>query len=288
MSYVDDAFAKLKHTLEITATERQLAKRRHGEIREYLRSKLDLSEDFLTGSYGRDTKTKPLKDVDIFVVLDRDGADAGQRSQPPAMVLEDLARTLRGRYSKVSVQRRSCTIAFGDTEEVTSFDVVPAFQHSKGGYEIPDGNRGAWVRTDPTFHAELVTKKNAACGGKWVPFVKMVKGWNREVGEAIKPSFLIEVMALKVVQEPFGTYQDEITFFLATAADQIMDPWPDPANLGPDVNSSMDAAEKVAAEQALREALEVAERAVRLEDQGEHRAAVEEWRRLFGWRMPRP
>ena len=41
------------------------------------RAEWDLDDDFLTGSYRRDTKTKKLKDIDIFVVIDPDGAQAG-------------------------------------------------------------------------------------------------------------------------------------------------------------------------------------------------------------------
>ena len=39
---------------------------------------------------------------------------------------------------------------------------------------------------------------------------------------------------------------------------------------------------------ALNGALDIAEEAIRLEDEGQERAAVEQWRRLFAWRMPRP
>jgi hypothetical protein len=287
VGYVDDAFQKLKETLEITKSEEDLASRRHREIREYLHGELDLSDDFLTGSYRRETKTKRLKDVDIFIVLNPDGANGEWRDRAPRRVLEDLAAVLRRRYPSVSIGRRSCTVEFGKDEEIMSFDVVPAFEHRDGGYEIPDRTSGDWVRTDPTIHADLATKKNGACGKNWIPFVKMAKGWNRHAEGPVKPSFLLEVMALDLVKEPFGRYQDEMRWFLASAADHIMDRWPDPANLGPDVNQ-MDTAEKTAAKRALTEALEVAEEAVRLEDAGLDRAAVEEWRKLFGWRMPRP
>jgi hypothetical protein len=95
-------------------------------------------------------------------------------------------------------------------------------------------------------------------------------------------------MAQGIVKPPFGCYQDEIVLFLATAAEQIHDPWPDPAGVGPDVNSIMTTADKHAAADALRGALAIAEAAVELEDDGQERAAVEQWRRLFGTRMPRP
>ena len=116
----------------------------------------------------------------------------------------------------------------------------------------------------------------------------MIKGINREAGEPIQPSFLLEVMALDLVRPPFGRYQDEIVWYLASAAERIADDWPDPASIGPDVNGTQSPSERQAAARKLEEWQRVAEEAVRLEDGGEERAAYEKWRSLFGSRMPRP
>jgi hypothetical protein len=133
----------------------------------------------------------------------------------------------------------------------------------------------------------MSTAKNEACGGQFVPFVKMVKGINVQLGKPVQPSFLLEVMAHGVVKEPFGRYQDEVRWFLATAAEGVGHGWPDPAGLGPDVNA-MTSSQRGDAGYALESALAVAEEAVRLENEGQERASVEAWRRLFDWRMPRP
>jgi hypothetical protein len=119
----------------------------------------------------------------------------------------------------------------------------------------------------------LASVANADCDGKFVPFVKMIKGINRELGEPVSPSFLLEVMAQTLVKAPFGRYQDEIVLFLATAAEQIGDQWDDPAGLGGDVNTVMSPGEKLTAAAALRSAQEIAERAVDLEDDGQEYAA---------------
>ncbi|HTZ30134.1 MAG TPA: CBASS oligonucleotide cyclase [Streptosporangiaceae bacterium] len=289
MGYVDDAFANLRATLEITRTESRLAIRRHHGIRDEVREEWDIDDDFLTGSYRRDTKTKKLKDVDIFVVVDSAGAQAPLRTRPPRAILDALAEVLRRHHDEVTVDRMACTVSFGSDEEIMSFDVVPAFKRTGagGGYEIPDTVRDGWIATNPKRHHELSTAKNKACDEKFVPFVKMIKGINRELGDPVTPSFLLEVMAQDLVKEPFGRYQDEVRWFLATAAEAVYDPWPDPAGLGPDVNA-MTTAQRDRAEEALTGALAIAEEAVRLEDDGQERAAVEQWRRLFAWRMPRP
>jgi hypothetical protein len=116
----------------------------------------------------------------------------------------------------------------------------------------------------------------------------MIKGINRHFGEPINPSFLLEVMAHGLVSTPFGRYQDEITWFLASAAEKITDDWPDPARIGPVVNGMTSAIDRRAAAQRLNDWQRIAEKAVRLEDAQQDRAAVEEWRKLFGSRMPRP
>jgi hypothetical protein len=290
MSLVDDHFLKLKSKLEITTAEQALASRRHNQIRDHLDEHLDLERTFLTGSYARATKTKKLKDVDIFCVVSADGGDANLRQRTPWDTLCHLQRMLAKEYTAPipEIGRRSCSVQFSLEDDVPTFDVVLAFASPGGGYEIPDRFEQQWIATDPEIHKTKATEKNKQCAGKWIPFVKMVKGFNREWDKPVRPSFLLEVMALELVRPPFGRYQDEMVLFLANAAERIEEVWPDPAGLGPDVNSSMTSLEKRQATTKLREALEVAERAVRLEDEGRERAAVEAWRELFGNRMPRP
>jgi hypothetical protein len=288
MGYVDEAFDNLRHNLEITDTESKLAQARHANIREYIREHWSIDKDFLTGSYRRDTKTKKLKDVDIFVVLEENGSQGRYRIRPPREVLDALLALLQRKWPDAHRDGMAIVIPFGPDDEIMSMDVVPAFHRKAGGYHIPDPDAGKWISTDPDKHREASEAKNKECDGKYVPFVKMIKGINRELGEPVSPSFLLEVMAMDIVKPPFGRYQDEIVLFLATAEDQIHAPWPDPAGIGPDVNSIMTADEKAAAADALRGALTIAESAVDLEDDGQERAAVEQWRKLFGNRMPRP
>lgn len=285
MSYVDDAFDNLKSTLEITETERELAKTRHQLIRDHIEGSWKLLDHFLTGSYGRDTKTRKLKDVDIFAVIDPKGPQGHLAKGSGSAAVAALRAVLSTRWDDLDSDEHVVTINYAG-EDVASYEVAPAFPCSGGGYTMPNG--AGWRNTDPGKHADLVTAKNKKCDGKFVPFIKMVKGINREANEPIAPSFLLEVMGLALVLEPFGRYRDEIRFFLASAADRITDDWPDPAGLGPNVNAEVPAARRAELSRILRNWLAVAEEALRLEEEGKERVAVEKWRQLFGWRMPRP
>jgi hypothetical protein len=292
---VPEAFAKFRSRLELSDKEQADAKRRHNEIRDYLRTKFDIERDFLTGSYKRYTKTKPLKDVDIFCVLGE--KEAHRREEPPAHLLKAFEDALVEKYGrdKVTRQRRSVTVDFGvkpdENEEtdgkVMSFDVVPAFDKD-GHYEIPDtGNPDGWTQTDPGIHAEKATAANKAYDGEWKGIVRMAKKWNSHEGKPVKPSFLVEVMALQLLVPPFGgNFRYELKALFAAMADRIHETWPEPAGLGPPVSDSMDTAARDKAKAALRKAEAAAAAAIQLERQGKNGDALKAWRALFGPLFP--
>lgn len=285
MGYVDQAFALLKSNLEITITEAGLAQNRHGLVRDHVEGHWQCLRTFLTGSYDRHTKTKPLTDVDIFAVLDPDGDQAHLLDGSGRAAVDALTAVLRKRWDDLTPDDFVATIGYAG-EDVASYEIAPVFPRDGGGYWMPKGQ--GWMATDPDVHAELVTAKNVDCDNKFVPFVKMVKGINREAGSTIAPSFLIEVMALDLVETPFGRYPDEIRFFLASMAEHLLADWADPAHLGDDVNAGISGPDRDAAVRAVQTWQTVAEKAVRQQDDGQEHAAVETWRKLFGNRMPRP
>lgn len=282
MTRADEAFSALKTNLEITPAEQTLAQSRHVLIRDHVRTRWALTADFLTGSYDRHTKTKKLKDVDLFVVIDPDGDQGHLANGTGTAAVHALAEVLGTRWSEVTTDDTVVTVSYAG-EDVASYEVAPAFA-TQNGFKIPNGT--AWMETDPNKHADMVTAKNKECGGKFVPLVKMIKGINREAGEPISPSFLIEVMALELVEAPLGKYPDEVRYFLASAADAAIQDWPDPAGLGPNVNAGASPWERAAHESAFRSWLGVAEEAILLEAEGQERAAVTKWKDLFGSRMP--
>ena len=72
-----EAFRKFKSRLELNDREQQNATARHTEVRDYLETKFAIERSFLTGSYARYTKTKPLKVInngsELVFWSERDG-----------------------------------------------------------------------------------------------------------------------------------------------------------------------------------------------------------------------
>lgn len=297
MLLIEEAFRKFKSRLELNDREQKNASDRQKEVREYLDTKFGIARSFLTGSYARHTKTKPLKDIDIFFVLKE--SENHYRSKAASVVIDNFHAALVEKYGKDAVrkQSRSVNVDFGvviDAEDntdyrVVSVDVVPAF--AKGDdYEIPDTDTGKWIKTNPEIHAAKATAAHQAFSSEWKGLVRMVKYWNnnsRHGEKPVKPSFLIEVMALQCLYGGWqGRFDYELQGFFSTLADRILDEWPDSAGLGPPISNGMDAARKLRAKELLLAASRDASNAINHARQGRNGDALKAWRALFGPKFP--
>lgn len=300
MITIDEAFRKFKSRLELNQKEQDNAIARHNEVRDFLCAKFATEDDFLTGSYKRNTKSKPLKDIDIFFVM-KPSERGKYRDQHPSVVLEDFRKAMAGEWGEnaVTPQGRSVGLDFGivaDVEDNTdyrilSIDAVPAFK-SGDDYEIPCKDSGKWIKTNPKIHADKATAANQAYSSEWKGIVRMLKYWNGNTkkhgkDKPIKPSFLIEVMALQCLHAPWGGRFDfEFEAIFATLANRIFDEWKDPAGLGPPISNGMDQARKERARTLLKAAEQEARNAINLARQGKNGEALKAWRALFGPKFP--
>jgi hypothetical protein len=289
-----EAFEKFRKRLELGQTEREDAAKRHAEVRDCIRGGFEVTNDFLSGSYRRHTKTKPLKDVDVFFVLGQ--KERWRREKPPIEMLrafEDCLKKKNSGTDQTEVCRRAVTVIFEKNYypedhhgKVLSIDAVPAFESAPDEFEIPDKVTGKWIKTNPKKHQEQATAKNEEIGGYWVPLVKMTKGWNRANGKPIKPSFLIEVIAEELVEAPFSNYPDEVRSFFAAMEANIGRAWPDPAGLGPLVSDQMTPELVTAAKKALQDAQGKAALAARAQETGKQGEALKIWREILGEYFP--
>jgi predicted nucleotidyltransferase len=298
MMTVDEAFRKFKSRLELNDREQKNASARHYEVRDYLATKFAVERSFLTGSYDRHTKTKPLKDIDIFFELKE--SEKHYRSKAPSAVIGAFYDALVEKYGKAAVrkQSRSVNVDFGvviDAEDntdyrVLSVDVVPAFAAGKD-YEIPDTDTANWIKTNPEIHADKATAAHQAFSNEWKGLVRMVKYWNNNAkhgaDKPVKPSFLMEVMALQCLHGGWeGRFDYEIQSFFSTLADRIFDQWPDPAGLGPPISNGMDQTRKQRAHDLLAAASREATIAIDHARRGRNGEALKAWRALFGPKFP--
>lgn len=120
---VTQGFQELLHNLEITNLQASAAAAHQQHVREAVKKGLVVIDDFLTGSYMRNTMIAPLDetDVDIFVVLDTQY----YRRDGQAFILDKVKDVLKATYKTSQINRdgQAVTISFSDF----NVDVVPAF-----------------------------------------------------------------------------------------------------------------------------------------------------------------
>lgn len=294
MLSIEEAFRKFRSRLELNSKEQDNVSTRHNEMRAVLRAAFDVENDFLTGSYRRYTKTKPLQDVDFLCVLGKE--ERFRRKEHPSKLLDAFASALCEEYGTAAVTKydRSVEVDFGivaDAEDntdyrVISMEAVPAFALGDD-YEIPDGPHNIWIKTNPKIHEEKALEAQNRYDGEWKGIVRMLKYWNNHNGKVVQPSFLLEVMALDCLYPPYGgNFPDEFQALFATLADRIEEDWPDPAGLGPHISQDMTPLMRTTAKAALQSASKASGYAKQLSRSGKNGEALQAWRALFGPKFP--
>jgi Second Messenger Oligonucleotide or Dinucleotide Synthetase domain len=294
MISVAEAFEKFKSKLEPGEREESDAISRRERVKSVLDEEFHLDRVIITGSYRRWTKIRYLQDVDLFCILNAE-KEGDYLKKSSRELLDKFGDCLTKEFGSPSVKvwDKCVSVNFGEPENdedkrVFSVDVIPAFEDGKA-YKIPDAyHPTGWMKTDPEAHADLATKRNQAMEGKWVTLVKMAKKCNEFHGKPVEPSFLLEVMALKLILPPFsGGYKYEIKSLFASVEQQIGDVWPDPAKVGPAVSDHMNTAKVNTAREKLAAIRRNIDLAMRHEREGRVGDALSTWRnQVFGEFFP--
>ena len=195
------AFSLFKTRLEATAIQTITASQRHQAVRRHLNDAFAVDHSLLIGSYIRDTACRPLKDIDLMVILNKAQYEITyRRRQGPYALLTDVKRALATAYPKtrIRIDGQAVTMRFSEF----TLDVVPAFairDVEEGDLVLPDSPGNSWIRTNPKKHRRLMIEANKRSGDMLKPLVKMAKAWNRNNGDILN-GFHIEVMVYRILE----------------------------------------------------------------------------------------
>lgn len=282
------AFQTLKQNLEITGLQKSTAATRQQNVRKAVEDDLTVLDSFLTGSYSKHTMIAPLKesDLDIFIVLSSDyfhhynSQNGGQGG-----LLDLVKKTLKKTYPEtpsISRNGQAVTITFSDF----MVDVVPCFSRKGGGYLIPDSKDKSWIATDPTVHVNLMSEQNTTHNNDLVPLVKMIKGWNRNMGNAFN-SFYLELITISILQNVnISSFPSGIRYFFDKGREKIKYKAIDPAGFGHQINGLDNVSTVAAAIKKFETAYDRAIAAEQFNNNLDTYSAVESWREIFGSYFP--
>jgi len=180
-------------------------------------SDLHVNRTFTNGSYDRDTNIRPLDDIDIFAVLDRETwTDENGNLSDPQSVLTKIKKYLNelSEYEGKVTQDRPCvTVKLSDK----NFDVLPSFEEFGGGYLISNYDLKSWTYSYPEQLTKNLDDIHRLRDYKVKPTIKAVKYWNREKGKLI-PSYHIEEAAINIFQlNDFTNFEQAIRIWFNNA-----------------------------------------------------------------------
>ena len=233
---VIQAFSEfLTNTVNLRKEETQKAR----SSRDWLVSKID---DFPTnidkfpriyneksiffGSFSRNTKKRPLDDIDIMICLMAEGstyfeglttitisvADNADRLQSLCNDNSDTLNSIKvvnkfvsslntvPQYKNAETKRNQEAAVLQLSSYDWDFDIVPCFFTSsdalgKSYYLIPDGT-GNWKKTDPTIDHERSRQINQTHDGNILNLIRIMKYWNKRPTMPSMGSYLLETMIL--------------------------------------------------------------------------------------------
>lgn len=206
-------------------------------IRELLADVLDGSFDTLFGgSVAKHTYVDGISDVDSMLILSGVIAEGD-----PNTVLLQVSNALRARLSPsetITVGKVAITVSYPDGSEL---QLIPTVRH-EGKLRVPAWESNTWSTIDPEQFRAALTKRNADCGGKLIPTLKLAKSVNATLPEGARLSgYHIESLGVAA----FRNYSDEcstvrmLPHFFRRASELVMSPMVDKTGQSVHVDSHL-------------------------------------------------
>ncbi|MEY3213054.1 MAG: hypothetical protein RIT28_3535 [Pseudomonadota bacterium] len=242
--------------LNLSPDERSRAKAAANELNVLLRRDFDPQGEVRQGgSLQRGTAIRPLKDVDLLVVLSAKNFPT-LRSLSPDEVMRAIQAKLQGMGLPARVQNRSLGLNFKNIP----FDLVLCWRDSPESHvlRLPDLGRHSWLKTNPAEHARLGDERDKGCNQRLRPLIRGMKAWNVSHGKPLR-SFHIEVMMWEVWKDGAPkTWAEGLQLSFSRLADRVLRPTADPAEKGPKVDEDVTGAQRAHASRLLSEAASLA------------------------------
>jgi hypothetical protein len=167
---------------------------------------------FYVGSYGRSTAIPSVSDVDLLYELPselyaRFNAHAGNgQSALLARVRSSIMKT----YSVTEIGGDGQVVVLRFNDGVT-FEVLPAFLNTEGGYTFADTNNGgSWRSCKPKQELTAFSTRNSACNSNLVNLARMVRAW-RDQNNVTMSGMLIDTLAFQFIND--WAYRDKSYVF---------------------------------------------------------------------------
>jgi len=287
---ISEAFDVFQRSYAPTVVAKEIASAKQQHLRNSLSNRINIVEDFLIGSYVKQTQIRPTTDIDIFIVLDS-SYWIDQEIQTPRKLFLLLLRNLRHTYPRTAIRKDGQAIKI-NFRDMFTVDVVPAFKSSEDSYIIPNQKTQSWISCNPKSHIDFLTDINNKMRMTLKPLIKMIKCWGVRHEVKIK-SFHLELLVASSMLNASDNQRDQIITsypfallnFFHYAGHSIDEPIYDEVNER--VDSYLDKGNlRLVLWQKLMHALHKAHQAWHSQKLNNQRRAIVIWKQLFGSYFP--
>lgn len=206
------AFDTFNDRLKVSSSTRNTIATRHNSIAQRInfdfRRVNSISNTLYVGSYGRNTATENISDVDMLMIL------------PYSTYLQYNAYLYNGQSSLLQAVKTSLattyprTILKGDGQIVqvtfsdgNTFEILPCFENTDGSFTYPDSNDGgSWKTTNPRPEIKAFHDLNNVCNGNLYALCRMARAWKYFYNISLK-SCLLDLFAYRFLQN--DQYKDK-------------------------------------------------------------------------------
>ena len=160
----------------------------------------DTAYRFYVGSLGRNTAIPSISDADLLCELPaatyhQYHAHAGNGQSALLTAVRTAIRTTY-KTSDVFGDGQVVVVAFDDG---VTYEVLPAFSNTDGGYTFADANGGgSWRSCKPKQEMDAFAQRNRTCNANLVELSRMVRAW-RDYNSVPMNGMLIDTLAYQFI-----------------------------------------------------------------------------------------
>jgi hypothetical protein len=160
----------------------------------------DSAYRFYVGSLGRNTAIPSVSDADLLLELPpaiyhQYNAYSGNKQSALLTAVRTAIRTTY-KTSDIFGDGQVVVVAFDDG---VTFEVLPAFANTVGGYTFADANGGGlWRECKPKQEMDAFAQRNKNCNANLVELARMARAW-RDNNNVPMNGMLIDTMAYQFI-----------------------------------------------------------------------------------------
>lgn len=288
---VSTRFNTLLSNLKLTDDQRiRGAERREAVVKalnqHYWGTTNTTANSIYVGSWGKETRIRPPRDVDVLFSLPKATYDRFQQrtGNRQSQLLQEVKGILNTPFPNTAIKGDGPVVLVPFT--AYNVELIPAFALEGGGHWIcMTDNGGYYKKADYAAEAAAITASNAASGNNTRDLIRMMKCWQAYCSVPLK-SFYIELLAVDFISSwsyrgNSSTYydwmvRDFLSYAVNRAGGYVYAP-------GTGEMMGLGTAWKSRAETAL----ERAKKACAYESDKRWSDAGDEWQKIFGTDIPK-